>query len=71
VITPVIILWDRVFERYLLFTLDGRVYWENGDIASFNLFASAQIFCKMKNLKEVYINSQIGRQILAKIGVRR
>jgi hypothetical protein len=67
----VIILWDRCFDRFLIFSLIGRATWENGDIASFNLFASAQIFCDQKGWKEVYINSRIGRQILARIGAQK
>jgi hypothetical protein len=69
--TPVIILWDRVFDRYRIFSPHGRATWDNGDIASFNLFASAQIFCEQKGWKEVYINSHIGRLILAKIGAQK
>jgi hypothetical protein len=67
----VIILWDHVFEVYRVFSPYGRVNWDNGDVATFNLLKSAQIFCVMKKYQEVYINSKIGRQILAKIGAQK
>ncbi len=68
---PVIILWDRVFERHVLFSMFGRVCWDNGDTATFNLFASAQIFLQNRNCREVYVNSKIGRRILSRIGAKR
>lgn len=60
-----IILYDRVFENF-------RCYNESGYAASpFKTFEEAQRKVKEWGYTEVYVNSKIGRQILAKIGVRR
>lgn len=60
-----IVLYDRVFEQY-------RCYNENGYAASpFRTLEEAQRKVKEWGYTEVYVNSKIGRQILAKIGVRR
>ena len=59
---PVIILYDRVFEKH-------RVYFSNGFYSVFNTFEEAQaMIAAQVNLQEVYINSKPGREILKRIG---
>lgn len=60
-----IILYDRVFENF-------RCYNESGYAASpFPTLAIAQQKVREWGYTEVYVNSKIGRTILAKIGVKR
>lgn len=60
-----IILYDRVFKNF-------RCYNESGYAAApFQSLETAQQKVKEWGYTEVYVNSKIGRQILAKIGVRR
>lgn len=64
--TPVIILWNRVFERYDMYSIIGSICHSEG-LETLTNHIEVNSHC----LKEVPINSHIGRQILAKIGERK
>jgi hypothetical protein len=65
--TPCIILWNRLFERYDLYTADGVTYCHSEGFDTLSMHIKNNSHC----LREVPINSRIGRQILAKIGERK
>jgi hypothetical protein len=63
--TPCIILYDRVFERYVPYNHLGYGAKPTKD------FFQAQALVQSWGYTEVPINSKIGRQILAKIGAQK
>lgn len=63
--TPAILLWNRVFDRFEIYSTYGHVSYVHGD------FYDAKICLRNYGLREVPINSRIGRQILEKIGERK
>ena len=63
--TPCIMLWNRVFERYEIFAQNGARL--HADTFEYAVNTIEKSVC----LTEVPVNSKIGRQILAQIGVKR
>lgn len=64
-ITPYIILQDRIFETYAAYNVNGCRIVANTD------FQSLKRHLDVNHFTEVYVNSKLGRQILAKIGAVR
>jgi hypothetical protein len=63
--TEVIILYNRVFERYEIWDHRGA------KVTARTFEQATQLVKDSVCLQEVYVNSRIGRSILARIGERK